>query len=177
MTGVLPDVLKPGLHVVFCGTAVGPKSHEVGAYYAGPGNRFYTTLHECGLTDRRLKPEEFESLLDYGIGLTDLAKNIAALDNRLRQNAWDRKGLTEKIRACKPRVLAFNGKRAAREYFGRHVAYGRQQDTIDATVVFVLPSTSGAARRFWDIGRWNELAAFVEDQWEYALQGRRSPPD
>jgi TDG/mug DNA glycosylase family protein len=37
---VLPDVLEPGLRVVFCGTAVGAMSTQVGAYYAGCGNQF-----------------------------------------------------------------------------------------------------------------------------------------
>lgn len=31
---ILPDVLKPGLKVVFCGTAAGNRSATNGAYYA-----------------------------------------------------------------------------------------------------------------------------------------------
>ena len=41
---VLPDVLEPGLTVVFCGTAVGATSAQVRAYYAGRGNRFWEVL-------------------------------------------------------------------------------------------------------------------------------------
>ena len=41
---VLPDVLERGLKVVFCGTALGPTSAQVGAYYAGPGNQFWDVL-------------------------------------------------------------------------------------------------------------------------------------
>jgi hypothetical protein len=74
---VLPDVLGPGLRVVFCGTAVGSASAKRGAYYAGPGNKFWPTLHAIGLTPRRLMPEEFRSVLDYGIGLTDLELHYA----------------------------------------------------------------------------------------------------
>lgn len=37
---VLPDLLRPGLRVVFCGTAAGAASALSGAYYAGRGNRF-----------------------------------------------------------------------------------------------------------------------------------------
>ena len=35
---ILPDVLAPGLDIVFCGTAVGNVSAQRGVYYAGPGN-------------------------------------------------------------------------------------------------------------------------------------------
>lgn len=46
---VLPDVLKPDLKIVFCGTAAGRESAARGAYYAGSGNSFWKTLHEVGL--------------------------------------------------------------------------------------------------------------------------------
>ena len=35
---VLPDVLGPGLRIVFCGMAAGDRSAREGAYYADPGN-------------------------------------------------------------------------------------------------------------------------------------------
>ncbi|HEU5143069.1 MAG TPA: uracil-DNA glycosylase family protein [Solirubrobacterales bacterium] len=47
---VLPDLVRPGLRVVFCGTAAGTASARAGAYYAGPGNRFWETLRVTGLT-------------------------------------------------------------------------------------------------------------------------------
>src|SRR3546814_13773735 len=54
---VLPDVLAPGLRLVFCGSAAGRKSAELGAYYAGPGNKFWPTLYEIGLTPRHRSEE------------------------------------------------------------------------------------------------------------------------
>ncbi|MDE0408815.1 MAG: mismatch-specific DNA-glycosylase, partial [Alphaproteobacteria bacterium] len=71
---VLPDILPPGLDLAVCGAAAGRRSAEVGAYYAGSGNRFWRILHETGLTPRLLGPEEFRLLPEFGIGLTDLAK-------------------------------------------------------------------------------------------------------
>jgi double-stranded uracil-DNA glycosylase len=62
---ILPDVLAPNLKVVFCGTAAGTQSAEVGAYYAGRGNKFWRTLYEIGLTPRQLAPHEFTSLPLY----------------------------------------------------------------------------------------------------------------
>ena len=78
----LPDSLRPGLQLVFVGTAAGRYSAEVGAYYAHPGNRFWRTLHEVGLTPRLYRPEEYRSLLDLGIGFTDVAKRAAGMDHQ-----------------------------------------------------------------------------------------------
>ena len=58
---MLPDVLEPNLRVVFCGTAAGSASARAGAYYAGPGNSFWRTIHAIGLTPRQLRPQEFAS--------------------------------------------------------------------------------------------------------------------
>ncbi len=64
---VLPDVLAPGLRVVFCGTAAGKRSAELGAYYSGAGNKFWPTLHRFGLTPIQIEPQNFKSLLEYGL--------------------------------------------------------------------------------------------------------------
>src|SRR3954452_118477 len=80
---VLDDVLAPGLRVVFCGTAPGRASAAQGAYYAHPQNRFWRVLHEVGFTPRQLRPEEFREVLQYGLGLTDIAKHTFGLDSQL----------------------------------------------------------------------------------------------
>jgi len=72
---LVPDVLGPGLRVVFCGSALGDVSWRRHAYYANPGNRFWQTLAEVGLTPRRLEPREYARLPEWGIGLTDLVKS------------------------------------------------------------------------------------------------------
>ena len=74
MDDILPDILDRGLDVVFCGTAVGPKSAEQRSYYAGPGNKFWQILADIGLTPHRLRPSQFKDVNAHGIGLTDLAK-------------------------------------------------------------------------------------------------------
>ena len=160
---ILPDVLVPGLRVVFCGTAAGAASARKGAYYAGPGNRFWPTLHEIGLTPGRLRPQEFASVLQFGIGLTDVAKTVSGADHELPRHGFDPQALREKILRFRPTALAFNGKRAALEFFAsRAVEYGRQSLLVGKTVVFVLPSTSGAARKFWNSAYWFEVARFVQ---------------
>ena len=156
---VLPDVLGPGLRIVFCGSAAGAVSARVGAYYAGPGNRFWPTLHSVGLTPRLLAPAEFRTVLDYGIGLTDLCKTEAGADADLSRYADDVAALTTKIARHRPAVLAFNGKRAGRVFLGAETLdYGKQARRIGGTEIHVLPSTSGAARRWWDETFWRRVA-------------------
>jgi double-stranded uracil-DNA glycosylase len=159
MKNILPDLLQPGLRLVVCGTAVGTQSAERGAYYAGRGNKFWRVLHETGLTPVRLQPEDYSSLVGYGIGLTDLAKHHSGSDAELPSGCFDRDALSQKVRAIEPSALAFNGKRAAVAFYGkRTIDYGRQQDAIGRTAIYVLPSTSGAANACWSEVFWREMA-------------------
>ena len=157
---VLPDVLGPGLGIVFCGSAAGAASARARAYYAGPGNRFWATLHLVGLTPRLLAPAEFRTVPRYGIGLTDLCKTESGSDAGLSGRADDAAALAAKIARHRPAMLAFNGKRPAHVFLGTgSLAYGEQAQRIGATAIHVLPSTSGAARRWWDETYWRRVAA------------------
>lgn len=159
MPDILPDILAPGLRLVVCGSAAGTRSAELGAYYAGPGNRFWGMLHRVGLTPVILAPAEFRSVLAYGIGLTDIVKTAFGPDSGLKPADFDREGLHRRIEMFQPKVLAFNGKRSASSFFGIPVAYGHQlNQNIGETQIFVAPSTSGAARGFWDEAYWRLVA-------------------
>lgn len=161
---VLPDAIIVGLDVVFCGTAAGKTSALTGAYYAGPGNRFWPTLHAVGLTSVRLAPSAFRDLLAYGIGLTDIAKRASGPDSGLASSDFDPVDLERRVSAASPRILAFNGKRAAAAFLGlptSKVAFGRLDGTIGATELHVLPSTARLASRYWDIGAWHAFAERV----------------
>jgi len=156
---VLPDVLDDDLTIVFCGSAAGRASARAAAYFAGPGNRFWPTLHRVGLTPKEFAPHEFPDLPALGIGLTDMVKTVSGADHQLPRAADDAAALRRKIARHQPAWLAFVGKRAARAFLARPVDYGTQPETIGATRLFVLPSPSGAARRWWDETWWQALAA------------------
>ena len=159
---MLPDVLQPGLKIVFCGTAAGNVSAKVGAYYAGPGNKFWETLHATGLTPYRLLPAEFPRVVEYGIGLTDLAKLTFGLDSTLKHSDFDPASFRAKILDINPKVVAFTSKNAGKKYFGvKSLAYGQQLEMLGGTAVFVLPSPSGLARSFWNIAHWQAAADFA----------------
>ena len=160
---MLPDLSKPNLKVVFCGTAAGRKSAEVGFYYAGPGNKFWKTLFITGLTSRLLMPSEFEKLVYWDIGLTDMVKDKSGMDNVLSSSDFKNNGLVEKIEEYSPRFLCFNGKKAAKEFYGvSNVEYGLQEKKVNQTRIFIAPSTSGAANGFWDINQWISLAKLID---------------
>jgi TDG/mug DNA glycosylase family protein len=159
---VLPDVLAPGLAIVICGTAAGAASARRRAYYAGPGNAFWPTLFKVGLTPRHLEPEEYVSVLQYGLGLTDLAKGVSGADHTLSREHFDRDVLQGKIARYRPHIVAFTSKRAAEECVGHAVPYGLLPEHIGQTRLVVLPSPSGAARRYWDVRPWHDLALMRE---------------
>jgi len=79
----LHDQLRADLRLVFVGTAASTRSASVGHYYAHPGNRFWRALHEVGITSRRHEPNEFASLLELGIGFTDLSSPVRGWTTRL----------------------------------------------------------------------------------------------
>jgi TDG/mug DNA glycosylase family protein len=155
---ILPDVIAPGLRIVFCGTAAGTASAARGAYYAGPGNKFWPTLHAIGLTPRQLAPEEFAGVLEFGLGLTDVCKLASGSDREVGTRAFDVDGLVAKIAANAPRVIAFNGVNAGRAALGAFAGYGRQPAGFAGAEAWILPSTSGAASGFWDPEPWRQLA-------------------
>lgn len=154
----VPDVLAHDLDIVFCGTAAGEASARRRAYYAGPGNAFWPTLYTVGLTPRQLFPHEYEQLLRWRMGLTDLAKEIAGNDNVLADSHIDHDHLRALLRVYRPRILAFTSKRAAHVFVGRRTDYGLLPEKEENTILFVLPSPSGVARRYWRLEYWQELA-------------------
>lgn len=163
---VLPDIVAPGLSVLFCGSAAGAASARAGAYYAGPGNKFWRILAETGLTPRQLDPSEFTRLPEWGMGLTDMAKHVSGSDASLPKQADDPAGLTAKLEQYQPATLTFVGKRAAQIWLGhmfniKKPDYGRQDITWCDMPVFVMPSTSGAANGFWHEEPWFEMADHI----------------
>jgi double-stranded uracil-DNA glycosylase len=71
----------------------------------------------------------------------------------------------KRLGALQPTMIAFNGKKAASIYFDcdtRDIDYGRQTRTRDGaslnSIVFVLPSTSGSAKKYWDPQYWRTIA-------------------
>lgn len=156
---IVPDLLRDELKLVFCGTAPSRVSKEVRAYYAHPGNLFWKTLFDVGLTPRRLAPAEYPLLLEFGIGLTDLNKTEWGADSELTPQGFDVPAFLAKMRRYRPGVIAFTSKTAAGTFTGRKtMPYGMQAETLDGIPLFALPSPSGRARGYFDVAPWQALA-------------------
>lgn len=161
-THILPDLLRPGLRVVFCGTAAGNASAKQGVYYAGSNNSFWKTLHSVGFTPRLLRPSEYDMLLEFGIGLTDIVKCRHGNDGALSSSDFDVLGFREKIHRFAPGAIAFNGKKAAEFFLSTHqskLSFGLQPGGEPR--VWILPSTSGLARRWWVVQHWHDCASSI----------------
>jgi TDG/mug DNA glycosylase family protein len=146
---ILPDILIPNLRVVFCGTAVGDESAARGHYYSKSGNSFWELLHEAGFTPRQLRPEEDVQLPEFGIGMTDLVKDLAQSHDRgLDFGKAD--SVASHIAQFAPAWVAFNGKTAgaaaARILGFGTPGLGVAPWRIGTSQVFVLPSSSSANR-------------------------------
>ena len=160
---VLPDLIRPGLRIVFCGTAAGNVSAKRGAYYAHPQNRFWSALHAFGLTPRKLEPEDYGELPQWGLGLTDIAKHVSGMDRELPPAALGREAcaaLEAKIRGAEPAWLAFTSLAAGRRYLGRAAGFGEQGERIGRTRLWLLPSPSPTAGWNWESNAhwWRRLA-------------------
>jgi TDG/mug DNA glycosylase family protein len=159
---IVPDLLREDLALVLCGTAPSRVSKEAMAYYAHPGNIFWKTLFDVGLTPRLVAPKDYTALLAWNIGLTDLNKTEWGADSELSPAGFDVLAFSEKMRRYVPRVIAFTSKTAAANFFGKKaVSYGLQSDTLSDSALFVVPSTSGRARNYFEIEHWRALADFV----------------
>ncbi len=155
---LVPDVIAPGLTVLFCGINPGLYSAATGCHFARPGNRFWPALHRSGFTPRLLDPAEQELLLDLGLGVTNLVGRATAGAAELRP-AELREGaerLLGKLRRYQPAWVAFLGLGAYGKAFGeRGPKIGPAPPLVEGTRAWLLPNPSGLNAHY----RPAELAA------------------
>ena len=149
----VPDVLAPGLTVVFCGINPGRASAAANAHFANPRNDFWRLLHAAGFTPRLYESHEQFDLLKLGIGVTNAAFRTTPGSGDLRRA--DFAGAAARVERIalelRPRAIGFVGKEAYRGAFGERPELGPQERRLGDTTLFVLPSTSPAnAAVPWD---------------------------
>ncbi|QBI54710.1 G/U mismatch-specific DNA glycosylase [Streptomonospora litoralis] len=167
---VIPDILAPGLDILFCGINPGLYSGWSGYHFARPGNRFWPALHLAGLTPRRLRPDEQHLLPHWGLGVTNLAARATARADELSAAELRAGGeaLARTLRAHRPGALAVLGVTAFRQAFGAPDArIGPRQEPVAETPVWVLPNPSGLNAHYSTEGIAAELRAMAE-----AVRGR-----
>ncbi|ORX39228.1 hypothetical protein BD324DRAFT_618904 [Kockovaella imperatae] len=110
----VPDHIKPGLKILFCGINPGKKSSIDGHHFAHPSNKFWKALYLSGITDRRVAPSEDASMPElFNFGLTNLCdrptsemSELSTLEMKLSVPL-----LTRKIMAFTPLVVCMVGKK------------------------------------------------------------------
>lgn len=150
----LPDLLRPGLDLVFVGINPGERSAERGHYYGHPGNAFWRRLSASPLVaprGRDLTCEDDASLLDLGIGFTDVVKRVITDSAQISRAEFEaaRPAFLERIEAASPRAVCFAATRPFEAVYPRawtSRGWGRQDvPPLAGADVWVMPSPSGRA--------------------------------
>lgn len=155
----IPDVVAPGLRVLFAGINPGLYSAATGQHFARPGNRFWPALHQAGFTERQLHPDEQDQLIGLGLGITNVVARATGRADELTSRELREGGrlLAGKVGRLQPRWLAIVGITAYRTAFGRASArVGPQQESLGSTRLWVLPNPSGLN------AHWNAAALAAE---------------
>jgi double-stranded uracil-DNA glycosylase len=142
----VPDIIGPGLKVLFCGINPGLYSAATGHHFARPGNRFWPALHAGGFTPRLLAPWEEEELLSLGYGITNLVDRATATADELRPEEFvaGRAKLARKAKKYAPAVIAVLGLGAYRTALAApKAAIGPQETRLAGARLWVLPNPSG----------------------------------
>nr|WP_309892906.1 G/U mismatch-specific DNA glycosylase [Archangium sp.] len=164
----MPDLIAPGLRVLFCGINPSVYSAVVGYHFARPGNRFWPALHASGFTRRLLAPHEQRELLALGCGITNVVDRATVSADMLADEELAEGGrrLERKVRRYRPQVLAVLGMGAWRTAFGhRRASLGPQPQSLGGARVWVLPNPSGLNAHYLpgDLARlFRELRLAVE---------------
>jgi TDG/mug DNA glycosylase family protein len=147
----VPDIIGPGLKILFCGINPGLYSAWAGHHFARPGNRFWPALFAGGVTERLLRPEEEQELLRCGYGITNLVERATVGSEELTREELLAGGraFARKVRKYRPRAVAILGVSAYRLAFrSPQAVVGAQPERMAGASVWVLPNPSGLNAHF-----------------------------
>ncbi|WP_305792159.1 G/U mismatch-specific DNA glycosylase [Micromonospora sp. KC723] len=147
----VPDVIAPGLGVLFVGINPGLWSAATGWHFARPGNRFWPALHRGGFTPRQLHPSEQGLLPGLGLGITNMVARASARADELTVDELvaGAEILTGKVARYRPAWVAVVGVTAYRIGFARPKAgFGPQPEPLAGSRLWVLPNPSGLNAHF-----------------------------
>ena len=168
----LPDLVRPGLNVLFVGINPSLPSAAIGHYFARRTNRFWPAFSRSviSLPARQalgvdlFGPMNDRAMLDHGFGFTDLVKRptAKAADLSRAEFVAGVDGLVEKLKRYKPQVACFHGVTVFRPIQrvlapdAPDVVLGLQSLTVGKTRLFVVPNPSPANAHFTpaDQTRW-----------------------
>ena len=142
----VPDVIAPGLRVLFCGINPGLYSAAIGHHFGRPGNRFWPALYAGGFTPRLFSPYEEYELLNLGLGIVSLVDraSLAADELTTEELVAGAQRLAVKVAQFQPHWVAILTIGLYRRAFGRPQAQlGPQPEMIVGSRLWLLPNPSG----------------------------------
>jgi TDG/mug DNA glycosylase family protein len=148
----LPDLIGPGVRLLFVGINPGLWTAATQTHFGRPGNRFYPALLSAGISERPIMQATGMSdadrrfLLDPGIGITNIVHRATARADELTRAELRAGGraLERVIGKYGPKVVAILGITAYRSAFQRPKATaGPQPDPIAGAQLWVVPNPSG----------------------------------
>lgn len=148
----VPDLVGPGLRLLFVGINPGLWTAATQTHFAHPGNRFYPALRLAGIIDREVSradgmtDDDRAYLISRGIGNTNLVNRATARADELGADELraGRFRLETFVADHRPLVVAIAGITAYRIGFGRPRAKpGEQPERIGAARLWVVPNPSG----------------------------------
>ena len=148
----VPDLIGPGLRLLFVGINPGLWTAATKTHFAHPSNRFYPALTRAGIIERAIDPasgmtdEDRWHLTDRGIGLTNLVERATARAGELdaAELAAGAARLQRFVESHRPLVVAVAGITAYRTAFGRRRAIvGPQPERLAGAELWVVPNPSG----------------------------------
>jgi double-stranded uracil-DNA glycosylase len=148
----VPDLLGPGLRLLFVGINPGLWTAATSTHFAHPGNRFYPALLAAGIIEHPVDPAagmddaDRARLVARGIGITNLARRATARADELSTDELRAGGaeLAALVERTRPRVVAVAGITAYRQAFGdRRATTGLQPEPLAGAELWVVPNPSG----------------------------------
>lgn len=148
----MPDLVGPGLKLLFVGINPGLWTAATQTHFAHPGNRFYPALRAAGIIDfevdrgRGMTEGERARLVDRGLGITNLVHRATARASELARSELraGARQLAGFVAEHGPAVVAVAGITAYRDAFGRPAAVpGRQPEGLAGAELWVVPNPSG----------------------------------
>lgn len=165
---VIPNLIKPGLKVLFIGINPGLQSAALGHHFASHSNRFWRFLANSGLTPEQYRGVEDFRLLDLDYGITNIVSRPSAAASELTPHEFRVGAVTlkELLLQYQPRVAVSVGKVVYQYFSGKKdFQWGRQElSVLPGMIDFVLPNPSGLNRMSFQeqVHYYRELKDIIE---------------
>ena len=148
----VPDLIGPGVKLLFVGINPGLWTAATQTHFAHPGNRFYPALERAGIIARTIdrgtgmSAADRRHLVERGIGITNIVHRATAKASELTAEELRAGGLGLRrfVAEHRPAVVAVAGITAYRTAFGvPRATAGRQPDRFEGVPLWVVPNPSG----------------------------------